>query len=203
MSQVLTIAHDFTCPWCWIALHQARQLQKEFGVSIDWRGYELWPEELGWPEPSAPKPEQLNRPKTPTRIELAYAAQGMAPPTAERPKRMRIHNALEAAEYAREEGKQDAFVEAIYRALYERGERVGDMEALERLAEGVLSDVPQMVRAVEERRFADRIVLFDDPAYAAGVYYVPTFFIGEERLAEQPFVALRAAMLRERKLAAS
>jgi hypothetical protein len=35
---------------------------------------------------------------------------------------------------------------------------------------------------------------FDDPAYASGVYNVPTFFIGEERYAEQPLTVLKKAV---------
>jgi len=53
MSVTLPIAHDFICPWCWVGLLQALKLKKEFGVALEWKGYELWPEELAWPVPSA------------------------------------------------------------------------------------------------------------------------------------------------------
>jgi 2-hydroxychromene-2-carboxylate isomerase len=35
--------------------------------------------------------------------------------------------------------------------------------------------------AISQRKFADRLVNFDDDAYAAGIYNVPTFIIGGER----------------------
>ena len=37
-------------------------------------------------------------------------------------------------------------------------------------------------------------MLFDDDAYNSGIYNVPTYFVGDERLAEQPYVVLRDAV---------
>ena len=39
-------------------------------------------------------------------------------------------------------------------------------------------------------------VLRDAPAYASGVYNVPTFFIGKERYAEQTYSVIRDAVER-------
>ncbi|MCC6403314.1 MAG: DsbA family protein [Fimbriimonadaceae bacterium] len=190
---VVKIAHDFTCPWCWIGLSQANRLREEFGTEIVWAGYELWPENLDRPSVKPPALKDERRPATPSRLELAYAAEGMAPPTAERPKLMRTHNALQAAEFAREAGAQHQAVEAIYRALWEEGDRIGDLDVLRRVLAGIL-DVDAMAAAVETRRFAARIVAFDNDAYSVGVFNVPTFFIGGERYAEQPYVVLHRAV---------
>ena len=104
---IIPVAHDFICPWCWIGISQARRLQQEFGVQIEWLAYELLPETMEWPEPP-PKPVvETERTKTPNRIELAYAAEGMEPPTADRPKRMRSHYAHEAAEFATNDPEPD------------------------------------------------------------------------------------------------
>jgi hypothetical protein len=51
-----------------------------------------------------------------------------------------------------------------------------------------------MVQAIKERRFEDKIIAFDEPSYATGVYNVPTFYIGGERYAEQPYGVLQQAM---------
>lgn len=191
----IQVAHDFTCPWCWIGLHQAIRLEREFGVEMDWIGYELWPEELGWPAPAAPTPElATNRPKTPTRLDLAYAAESMEKPTAERPKRMRIHNALQAVEYAKTEGVGNELLKRLYEEYWQNGAAIGEIAVLEDLARGIVKDIPAMSRAIEERRFKAEIVPFDDDAYAKGVYNVPTFFIGGVRYAEEPYVVLAQAI---------
>ena len=192
----IRVAHDFICPWCWVALLQARKLQREFGVTFDWVGYELFPEALEWPAPPAtpPTPPPANRPPTLTRFEFLLAADGISMPTAERPKRMRSHNALEAVEFSKAQGKQDEFIEILYRAYWERGENINDIDVILRLAEETLSDLADLRSAIETRRFNDRIVGFDDDAYAAGVYNVPTFFINGKSLAEQPYSVLRDAV---------
>jgi predicted DsbA family dithiol-disulfide isomerase len=192
----IRVAHDFTCPWCWVGLFQAKDLAREFGATIDWVGYELWPLDLDWPAPSpaAPEPDKpSNKPQTPSRMDLAYAAQGMEPPTATRPRRMRTNNVHQAVEFAKTVGVQDEFIERLYRALWEQGREINAPDVLRELASGLM-DADAMLVAVEEVRYRDQVVGFDDPAYASGVYNVPTFFIGEERYAGQPLTVLRKAV---------
>lgn len=187
---IVQIAHDFTCPWCWIGLHQAKRLQKDYGVEIEWLGYELYPEELPWPTPAAPVPEDPRRPKIASRLELAYAAEAMQPPAAPRPRGMRTHNAHEAVEYAKTEGVANALVDRLYEALWLEGLEIAHPEVLADLAQGIVGNVPKMIEAFEDRRFKTRIVGFDEPAYASGIFNVPTFIINGEKYAEQPYVAI-------------
>jgi len=197
----IPVAHDFICPWCWIGLFQAKRLEKDFGVEVEWLSYELFPDELEWvvSAGSAPAPEgDPRKPKTPTRMDLAYAAEGMDAPVSTRPYHMRTHNAHEAVEYAKTEGVANQLVEKLYRAYWEEGQNINEPEVLEGLAVGIVKDVPAMVKAIAERQFKDKIVGFDDPAYDSGVFNVPTFIIGGERYAEQPYRALQKAMEAER-----
>ena len=199
----IPLAHDFTCPWCWIGLFQAKRLREEFGATFDWIGYELYPEDLDWPPPSVPTVEPFGRPRIPSRLDLAYAAEGLERPTAERPKNMRIHNAHEAVEFAKMQGKADELVEILYQAYWLRGEPINEPQVLANLAKTVIENVPEMLKAVNERRFKDKIIGFDAQAYSTGIWNVPTFIIGTEKLAEQPYVAIKAAVQRVRALAAS
>lgn len=195
MALVIPVAHDFICPWCWIALFQAKRLAAEFDVTFDWLGYELYPEELAWPEPGPAAPvAATSRPKTPSRLELAYAAEGMTPPSATRPQRMRSFYAHEAVEYAKTTDAQDAMLERLYRALWEHGEEINDPAVLRRLADGLVNDLDDFEASVRERRYRANLVPFDDGAYAMGVYNVPTYWIGGERYAEQPSTVLRKAL---------
>lgn len=191
----VAIAHDFTCPWCWIGLIQAKRLQSQFGVEIEWRGHELWPEELEWPEsrPSAPIPD---KPATPSRLDFIKMLDEVEVPPVERPKRMRVHTALEAVEYVKEHAPEsvDAFVEDVYRAYWERGERIGDVVVIAALARPYISDLNDFEYAMEERQYREKVVHFDAPSYKSGVFNVPTFFIGDARYAEQPYVVLERAV---------
>lgn len=197
MGSRIPVAHDFNCPWCWIGLFQARRLRREAGVEIDWRPFELYPDELELPGDPPPRPTIPNRPETPRRIDLALAAAGLEPIDLRLDSAVRTHRAHEAAEFAREEGVQDALVERIYRAYWKEGRDIDSLDVLTDLATGIVSDVEGMRRAIEERRYDDRIVKFNKPAYAEGVFNVPTFWIGGERYAEQPYAVLAAALLVE------
>lgn len=199
----IAIAHDFLCPWCWVGLHQARRLQREHGVTIEWRGYELFPEGMDYPaaQPEAPKPR--NKPETPSRLDFLCIADGIEMPQVSRPRGIKMTKAHLACVYARTESREteDALVEALYRAYWERGESIDHIEVIERVAGGIVADVAAMRRCIDRRCGMDEIVPYDDPAYATGVYNVPTFFIGDERLAEQPYVKLVGAIERAERIA--
>jgi riboflavin biosynthesis pyrimidine reductase/predicted DsbA family dithiol-disulfide isomerase len=196
MPLKVLVAHDFICPWCWVGLFQAKRLAQEEGVIIEYRSFELWPEELAWPTPStgpAPAVDQ-RRPKTPTRFEFMLATEGMTMPVAEKPQRMRTHNAHEALLLAKAHGREHLFIEALYRAYWERGENINDPAYLCRMAPEFGLSPHEMMAAIHEKKYAREIIGFDNDAYNAGVYNVPTFFIGAQRLAEQPYTVLQEAV---------
>jgi riboflavin biosynthesis pyrimidine reductase len=85
-------------------------------------------------------------------------------------------------------------VERLYRAHWEEGKDINTLETLKSEAVGIVADIPAMILAIEEDRFGDQVTDFDQPAHEAGVYNLPTFFIGDQRLAEQPYRKIKATM---------
>lgn len=194
MPSTIPVAHDFICPWCWVGWIQARKLQQHFDVQFDWRGYELFPDELEWPA-SPPMPQVVsNRPKTLSRFEFLLRCDGLRLPEIEKPKQMRTHNAHEAVEFAKTVGCADDLIDALYAAYWEKGLAINEPEVLAKLSAGIVPDVPAMLDAITSRKFAKEITGFDLPAYQSGVYNVPTFMIGDVRYAEQPYEVLFEAI---------
>jgi riboflavin biosynthesis pyrimidine reductase/predicted DsbA family dithiol-disulfide isomerase len=194
MALTIPVAHDFICPWCWVGLFQAKRLQQEFGARIDWRGYELYPADLYWPDYPTPAPQPANKPATPSRLDFLLAAEAISLPPVERPKKMRTYNAHQAVEYAKTEGVEEELIERLYRAFWEEGRVINDLQVIKDLAGGLVKDLAALEAAVVQKKFKKNIVEFDDEAYSKGVYNVPTFFIGGQRLAEQPYTVLREAV---------
>ena len=194
MPLTIPVAHDFICPWCWVGLLQAKKLIAEEGVEIEWKGYELWPEDLPRPLPTAPTPPNPDRPPVPSRLDFILIGDGIELPQAEKPPRMLTHNAHEAVEFAKQSGKGFAFVEALYRAYWERGVNINAPAELQTIAAGLGLDPAGLRKTIEEKTYQSQIVGFDDPAYASGVFNVPTFIIADERYAEQPYVVLQKAV---------
>jgi riboflavin biosynthesis pyrimidine reductase len=58
----------------------------------------------------------------------------------------------------------------------------------------LVPNLDDLRQAMTEDRFGDKVVDFDDDAYSKGIYNVPTYFIGEERLAEQPYSEIQQAL---------
>jgi riboflavin biosynthesis pyrimidine reductase/predicted DsbA family dithiol-disulfide isomerase len=205
MPPKIPVAHDFSCRWCWVGLWQVRRLQREFGAEIEWRPYELYPEGMPFDPPTLPEEAPANRPKTPTRFALLLAADGLKMPKVDRPPDIRTHDAHEAVEYAKTESEEaaDRLIEALYRAYWEEGRDLTERGVVLEVAERYVRDPEALRRAVAERRFNAQIVKFDQDAYRVGVYNLPTYFIGDERMAEQPYAVVAAAMERAGHLRAS
>lgn len=190
---IVQIAHDFTCPWCWIAWHQAQRLREQFGVDFEWLAYELWPDELEEPVSKPQPPPNPNRAPVPSRLELAYAASNVQKPMY-LGHGYRIHNALEAVEHAKKVGRESQMVERLYKAHWMEGLAINRVDVLAQVCKSVVPDVEAMIRDIDSRAGAAKIVPFDDTSYSKGVYNVPTFFIGDKKYAEQPYAVLERAL---------
>jgi predicted DsbA family dithiol-disulfide isomerase len=187
----VTIAHDYLCPWCWVGFFQAKQLKEEFPqITLKWIGYELLPEELGPLPDHKPKPRDPSQP--PTRFEAFAEAEGVT--LHERSIGIiRTHNALEGAEFVKANGPDcfDRYNEAVYRAFWERSEDISDLGVLGSIAHNAGLDRDAFVAAVSAKAYHDKIVRFDDDAYARDVTHVPTFLFRGERCAEAPYTTIR------------
>lgn len=191
----IPVAHDFTCGWCWIGLFQAKRLRRDFGAEIDWVPYELYPEPSPFPSGGTPEPpKHPDKPKTPSRFQLAMAAEGLDPLGAERPWPIRTHLCHQAVEFSKPLGVADQMVERIYNAYWKHGLPIDRPEVLAFLSKGLIGDEAALLRALEEGTDREKLVPFDEAAIASGVHNVPTFWIGDDRYAEQPYSVLAKAM---------
>jgi riboflavin biosynthesis pyrimidine reductase/predicted DsbA family dithiol-disulfide isomerase len=194
MGPTIPVAHDFSCPWCFIGMFHARRLRRDFGATIEWRAYELYPEGMDLPGVRPPAPKIPNRPDTPIRIELALAAEGLDPLDLSKDSATRTHKAHEAMELAKAFGVQDELLERIYFAYWRQNRDIDSTVVLLELARGLIPDLSALQATIEEKRFGNRITPYNQPAYETGVFNLPTVWIGESRYAEQPYRVLRAAM---------
>ena len=187
---VLKVAVDFICPWCWVAWQQAEKLRREFPtLEFEWLGYELLPEGMEY-HPPPPDPDADRMPRIPTRFDLLLLADGLTLPQRTR-SFSRSRPALEGAEFAKEAGRQEDYHDAVYHAYWEEDRDIADKAVLMEIAESIGLDAAAFLTALEERTYRDRIVAFDAPAHATGIWHVPTWMFPEEWIAEQPYVTVR------------
>ena len=187
---ILTVTYDYICPWCWVGWRQARRLRVEFpDLEFRWLGYELLPAGMEY-HPAVPNPNAPKKPRVPDRFELMLAAEGLTLPIRKR-SLSNSRLALEGAEFAWEAGLANAYHNAIYHAYWEEDRDIADMKVLEEVADRIDLDVAAFRTALQERRYQDRIVEFDAPAHAKGIWNVPTWMFPEEWVAEQPYSVLQ------------
>ena len=158
------------------------------------------PESLGPLPDYAPKPPDPDAPKS--RLQLLLEHEGLSIPETRSIGLIRTRNALLGAEYFQEKHPEqfDAYNEAVYRAFWERSEDISDLEGvLKPLVVQVGADADDFTRSVGSGEYADKIVEFDDVAYADDVTHVPTFMFRGERCAEAPYESIK--LMAERFLA--
>ena len=87
--------------------------------------------------------------------------------------------ALEASEYARDNGKYDSFHEQIFRAYFTDLLDIGNTEILFKLAQDVGLDPQELKRSLDEGLYRTRIEEAMKEAARYGITAVPTFIIDE------------------------
>ena len=101
--------------------------------------------------------------------------------------------ALEAAEYAREQGKFDAFHQALFESYFVRGENIGDSKVLREIAGEMGLDEGAMEHALLDGIYVPVLRQVKQEAAQLGVTAAPTFIIeGRERIVgAQPLEVFR------------
>ncbi|MFQ5840684.1 MAG: DsbA family protein, partial [Candidatus Methylomirabilales bacterium] len=109
------------------------------------------------------------------------------------PVQPRSRKALEAAEFAREQGKFDEFHLACFRAFFEEGRDIGDPEVLLALGEevGLARDALQQALATDQ--YTPKVLADQAEAARLGITGVPTYIVGERHVVvgAQPYEVLR------------
>lgn len=160
---------DYVCPFCYLEEPVLERIRHEYGdtIGVEWRAFELRPEPFPTLDPDG---EYLHRVWNQSVYPMARQ-RGMTlklPPVQPRSRR-----AFELAEFAREHGRFDEVHHALFRAFFEDGRNLADIDVLLDIA--VASDLSaDAVRAsLEQGRFLDRVLADQRDAHALGVSGVP------------------------------
>ena len=127
----------------------------------------------GMPRPprEGESPDQLSEP---LRGYAEEAGLVMRPPT----KTPYTLYALEATEYAKEQGRFEPFHRLMYRAVWEHGKDIGDLEVIREAAEEVGLDWPELEGKLESRHYEAAVMEQYKQAREIGIEGVPGFVVG-------------------------
>ncbi len=169
----ITVFSDYVCPFCYLEEPDLDRVREEYGdkVEVDWRAYELRPDPVPTLDPDG---EYLHRVWNASVYPMARSL-GMTlrlPPV-----QPRSRKALEAAEFARDNGRYDTMHTALFKAFFEDGEDLADTEVLLGVAASVGLDREELRRALEENRYTKKVLADEKLAARLGVSSVPTMLV--------------------------
>jgi predicted DsbA family dithiol-disulfide isomerase len=164
---------DYVCPFCYLERPVLERIQAELGdgVEIDWRSFELRPA----PEPTLdPNAEYLHRVWSQSVYPMAEA-RGVnlkLPPV--QPRSRRAH---EAAEFARGAGLLDAMNRALFKAFFEEGRDLDDLDILLEIGRSVGLDADDLREALASGRYTQRVLEDQQLARQIGISGVPALIV--------------------------
>ncbi len=164
---------DYVCPFCYLERPVLERIKADLGeaIEIDWRSFELRPE----PEPTLdPNAAYLHRVWNQSVYPMAEA-RGLnlkLPPV--QPRSRKAH---QAAEFAREAGLLDAMNRALFRAFFEEGRDLADLEVLIDIG-GSVGLVGEGLRdALDSGRHEARVLEDEHLARQIGISGVPALIV--------------------------
>ena len=183
---------DFTCPFCYLQVPVIDQFQHAYGdaVEVRWHAFELRPEPVAIPDP---EDESLHHTWETSVYPLATERGVLMrfPPV-----QPRSRKAFEAAFFARESGRFDVVHRAIYKAYFEDGIDIGDIDALLDVAATCGIDPESLEEALLGDELTDAVIEDEEFAKTLGVTGVPFSVLSRDGIGDQeppPPIALRGA----------
>lgn len=190
---------DYICPFCFIGEDRASRLEREFGIDVEWKGFEIHPE--------TPK-EGCTIDKiglTEDYIEVARSSVlKLAEGSGLKIKFPKIVSnsrlAMEISEFAKEHGKFKEFNTAVFRGYWKDGKDIGDKEFLFDIAERCGLDIEKVKEYLRLGKGRMRLDKYLEEVKGLGITGVPTFLIGEQKIVgAQPYEVLKRAYEEEAK----
>ena len=185
MPLLLDVWSDYVCPFCYLEEPVLTRIREEFSdqLTVRWRAFELRPD----PVPTLP-------PNGEYLVDIWKRA--VYPMARERgmklelpPVQPRSRLALEAAEFARTQGRFYAMHSAIFRAFFEEGRDIGALETLLALGEDCGLARVALEKALTNGEFRARVLEDEDLSAELGVSGVPAMLLRHDH---EPLAAARS-----------
>jgi predicted DsbA family dithiol-disulfide isomerase len=170
---------------------RVEQLQREYDVVVEWRAFLLDPTTPPEGKPYPYPPEVRAQRSGPIRAMAAEVGLTIA----DRDFVANSQLALQAAEYARDQGLFEPFHRAVFDAYFAEGRDIGKLDELRAIARTVGLDEAGLVAALEEQRYAERVLEDVTLASQIGITAVPAFIIGNRAImGAQPYEVFEQVM---------
>jgi predicted DsbA family dithiol-disulfide isomerase len=191
-ARTLEVFTDFVCPWCYLITPRVERLRQKFEMDVKWSYFPLHPdtpaEGLLLKDLFAGRSMDIGA--IHARLKELMDREGL-----QFNQRTHTYNSRLAQELAK---GFDSVRDALYRAYFEDGRNIGDVEVLVDIARSSGIDESAARRALSERSFKEAVDLDWERARGYGITGVPTFIAGNHKLVgAQPYETLERFALED------
>ncbi len=172
------------------------KLKAEYNVEVEWRPFYLRPDT---PPEGMDLSDYIQKARgngSEERLQQIAQFNGMEFVSTKRIYNTRL--AHEATEYAREQGKANAFHRIVFRKIYAEGQDISQWNVLRSAAEEVGLNAKEMQNDVDGGKYTDNVAAQVQQAYQIGVSGVPTYVINNRYaiVGAQPYEVFKNALTR-------
>lgn len=184
---------DNVCPFCTIGARRIEKLQEEMDFEIEWRSFELHPEvsKEGMSYESYFEGHGM---------ELVNNVTEYGKDVGLNIKTRSLYNSrdsLKVNEYAKIEGKFEAFHKAIFKAYLEDDKNIGDLDILLDIAEEIGLNREKTKAFIESPEAEDIVTSSKNEALRLGINSVPSFIINNNLIrGAYPYDAMKELFTR-------
>lgn len=171
------------------------QVNERFDVETTWLPYFLHPE---IPEEGTHLTEEARAHYAPMWRRLEQRAQDVGIPIQRPEYRPNTRRALEASEYAREQGRHEEFHRLLFDMYFQQGENIHDWNVLRSAAEEAGLDPDEMQMKTDGGEYRDVVEDHYGQARALGITGIPTHILNDRYaiVGAQPLEAFEQAIER-------
>ena len=174
----VAVVSDYICPWCYLATARVDRMVREFAVAVEWIPFELHPQTPAAGVPRAQAPSFLS-PAMERHLAALAAEAGL--PLVPNPVLANGHNALAAAEWAREQGPAPfaAAHRALFHAYFAEARNISTIDQVEAVLAGAGLDGAALRHALQRNRYRVRVDELTALARRNGISSTPTFVLAD------------------------
>lgn len=199
----IEIVSDLVCPWCFIGLRrldtaiaQVRRDVPEFACEKRWRPFFLNPDTPPEGEPYLPFLEKKFGGRAPVealfeRVRAAGRVYGLEYAFEKIERRANTLQAHRLIHWAQQHGDAERLVERLFVAQFQRGEPLGDLDLLVRVAAECGYPADTVAAFLASTEGAAIVRAMEAEARSAGITMVPTFIVDRKVIvvgAEDPVI---------------
>lgn len=173
----ITVFYDYICPFSFIGSKRIQEIADEYGIELEWKGFEIHPE---YP------PDGKLRKKS---LKMARVNESLSSVMEEEESKFKLpgfvtntNMALQAAEYAKSEGKFIQFHNSCYDSYMLERKNIGDINIILEIAETIGIDKHLLENTLKNKEMEENLATYKVQAENADVLGVPTILFNDFRI---------------------